>query len=375
LIMTTNNNKKKPSAARKLIPAIGMLTVSAMMLSSSTYAWFTMNKEVEIQNIQMTASAPTNVQLSLGCGMNAASLSTSTALTAIDGTTADGVGLVKAPENSDESLDWSNTVSFNQFYSVPLLSPASSNVGTTIWTTDAMTGVGKTILATGGTSVAGTAAALTLINDTSNAPTNPTVPAFNANNYVDFPVWLRTSSNAAMPLSVKAIVYEGDNANAERVAAGDTSKLYKAARVSILTSNAAATAPATSAGVVIPFDGGESTPTAQTSKYYAGKALSGTGAITSTGQADRGGAYGAITEIKQTGVDGVNTIVTLPASTNASNPSTNYEGLSADTSTVYGNATCVIVRVWLEGEDIDCWNATAGQNFRINLAFSEVPSA
>ena len=328
-----------------------------------------MNKEVEIQNIQMTASAPTNVQMSLGYGMNA-----STKLTAINTTTADGVGLVRAPENSDESLDWSNTVSFNQFYSVPLLSPASSNVGTNIWTTDAMTGVGKTIKESGGTSVAGNAATLTLIENTTNSPTNTTVPAYNANNYVDIPVWLRTSSPSAMALSVKAIVYEGSNSAAEQVASGDTSKLYKAARVSILTSNSSSDAPATSAGVVIPFDGGEATPVAQTSKYYADKALNGTGAITSTGQADRGGAYGAITEIMQTGVTGVDTIVTLPAATSASNPATNYEGLSADTSTVYGNATCVIVRVWLEGEDIDCWNATAGQNFKINLTFSEVTS-
>ena len=64
--MTTNNNKKKPSAARKLIPAIGMLTVSAMMLSSSTYAWFTMSREVEVQNIQMVATTPEDIQISLG---------------------------------------------------------------------------------------------------------------------------------------------------------------------------------------------------------------------------------------------------------------------------------------------------------------------
>ena len=49
-----------------MIPAIAMLTVSAMTLASSTYAWFTMSREVEVQNIQMTATVPEDIQISLG---------------------------------------------------------------------------------------------------------------------------------------------------------------------------------------------------------------------------------------------------------------------------------------------------------------------
>jgi hypothetical protein len=52
-----NDNNKNNSAARKLIPAIGMLTVSAMMLSSSTYAWFSMNKDVTVTGLQLTAKS------------------------------------------------------------------------------------------------------------------------------------------------------------------------------------------------------------------------------------------------------------------------------------------------------------------------------
>jgi hypothetical protein len=60
--MTTNTkNKKKSSAARKLIPAIGMLTVSAMMLSSSTYAWFTMNKEVTVTGMEVRTMVGDNL--------------------------------------------------------------------------------------------------------------------------------------------------------------------------------------------------------------------------------------------------------------------------------------------------------------------------
>jgi hypothetical protein len=46
--------KKNSSPMKKLIPAAGMLMVSAMMLASSTYAWFSMNKDVTVQNMAVT---------------------------------------------------------------------------------------------------------------------------------------------------------------------------------------------------------------------------------------------------------------------------------------------------------------------------------
>ena len=49
--------KKKFSVAKKLIPATGMLLVSAMMVVSSTYAWFTMNKEVSVTGMEVKAHA------------------------------------------------------------------------------------------------------------------------------------------------------------------------------------------------------------------------------------------------------------------------------------------------------------------------------
>lgn len=49
--------KKKTSAKKKLLPAIGMLAISGAMLASSTYAWFTMNKEVSVTGMEMKAHA------------------------------------------------------------------------------------------------------------------------------------------------------------------------------------------------------------------------------------------------------------------------------------------------------------------------------
>ena len=59
--MRSEKRSEKNSARRKLIPAIGMLTVSAMMLSSSTYAWFTMNKEVEVTGMELKTKVGANL--------------------------------------------------------------------------------------------------------------------------------------------------------------------------------------------------------------------------------------------------------------------------------------------------------------------------
>ena len=52
----TNTNKKNKNT-RKLLGAVGMLSVSAAMLVSSTFAWFTMNKTVQATNMRVQAKA------------------------------------------------------------------------------------------------------------------------------------------------------------------------------------------------------------------------------------------------------------------------------------------------------------------------------
>ena len=51
------NTKKKKNNTKKLLGAIGMLSVSAAMLVSSTFAWFSMNKDVKALGMQTTAKA------------------------------------------------------------------------------------------------------------------------------------------------------------------------------------------------------------------------------------------------------------------------------------------------------------------------------
>ena len=55
------NTKKKGNPAKKLIPAAGSLLVSAVMLGTSTFAWFTMNKEVEVTGMELKTKVSGNL--------------------------------------------------------------------------------------------------------------------------------------------------------------------------------------------------------------------------------------------------------------------------------------------------------------------------
>lgn len=52
-------------AMRKILPALCMLLVSAVMLGSSTFAWFSANRTVSANGMQITASAPQDLKIGL----------------------------------------------------------------------------------------------------------------------------------------------------------------------------------------------------------------------------------------------------------------------------------------------------------------------
>ena len=63
-------NDKKKSPTMKIVSAAAMLAVSAAMLSTSTYAWFTMNKEVKVQNLSVQAKAEGGLLISEVAGVD-----------------------------------------------------------------------------------------------------------------------------------------------------------------------------------------------------------------------------------------------------------------------------------------------------------------
>ena len=333
---------------RKLIGASGMLLLSLFMLSTATYAWFTMSKEVEVTGLNITAQVPETIELSLGLGQGDGEL------IAINQAKTNGVELVQAPANTNASTDWSNIVEFNNFYKVPKLTPASSNTGANIWTTEDATGIGKTVNENG-VSIAATKGVMELIDTPTIEPINNTTTA----HYIDYPIWFRTTQTSDVTLSVRAKVVDGDYVNQEN------ESLYKAARVSILKGQ-----NRTSDGVIIPF--ADSTAQDGTKYFVANKALASANTLGTQGS---GAAYGTVSIVKQNtdekminNPDG-DAIITIPGKNSTI---TNYTGNCTNQSETYGDAVCVIVRVWLEGEDKDCYNATAGQDFNLSLEFTKI---
>lgn len=48
-------------ATKKLIPALAMLLLSAVVMSSASFAWFTMSRQVTAQGLNVTVTAPNNL--------------------------------------------------------------------------------------------------------------------------------------------------------------------------------------------------------------------------------------------------------------------------------------------------------------------------
>jgi hypothetical protein len=376
--------KMNNSAAKKLVPAAGMLGVSAMMLATSTYAWFTMAREVEVQNIQMTATVPANLQISAGM--------LNTTVGSGDGynnnkgilvkdasaTNADN-GNVAAPGDAAEY--WSNSIDLSNYYVMGKIMPASSTNGQAIFFTPDAAGVGKT-LTTGAkfykaVDNAAVQAESTIRTGSEKTTLASTLHAFTGENgtgdtwlgdglntgtyrksvewndtkddgyYVDIPLWIRSSStDQDIVLAVDAYVTSSSKK--------DEDDLYKAARAVILGANKSTTSglleirpdslmngdspnnetivdfmyTTNASGEAVSQVSDENLPTYATVAHYNGSLLGG---------------------------DGTSNILKIAKA-------------SADGK--YGTPTKFWVRVWLEGEDPNCWNDNAGQDFRINLKFT-----
>lgn len=356
-------NNKKNTTMKKIVPAAGMLTISAVMLATSTYAWFTMSREVEVNNIQMVATVPEDLQISLGA-LTSGELNLST------GTLPATTAKASTASTPAKDTDWSNTADIGKYYEFGRLIPASSTDGADIFFTPDADGVGKTVKSTakyyqadGGTdsetkSYQATAhtyqtkSGSTIASDewsgyTENIGWNTTK---DDGYYIDIPVWFRTSSKDTVNLTVQGYVLAGDSA-ANKVATSTTAlqgveeELRKAVRVAVLNSDASS-----SVSKIIPLtDTGFGTGTAITGNYYNRTGQVGAVASVSNGAATYGDPSIG------TNTSGTDTITVTPA---------------AASNNGYGDAVKYTIRVWLEGEDQDCWNATAGQDWKIALKFT-----
>ena len=337
--------KKKKN---KLFSAFLMLLLSMALLATSTYAWFTMSKEVEIYGLQVTATMPENLQISLG-EITDASESNSLA--------ANGGYL--SGEDPSSIYDWSNSALISHYYSFGKIMPASSIDGETIYYTPDADGVGRT-LKSGASFYAATAteAATSHMNDGDEWTPVPSTAWNNTNDdgyYIDIPVWLRTSAQEDVDIYVCGYVTDKTEENND-----DTDDIYQAARVAILTDSAGV-----NGGCITLADGGDEAIEDTTQAAAAFPTSIDDGILDSDNYNGR-----------TTGASGIYAVASdTPTWSNI----TKNDGtvviatLAAGDGKTYGEPTKLIIRVWLEGEDGNCWNANAGQDWIINLKFMTEP--
>ena len=394
----TNTNKKS-SARKKLIPAAGSLMISAAMLSTSTYAWFTMSREVEVKNIQMTATTPEDIQISLGA---IGSPSETNSL-------SNNGGFLTAAAPAVDT-DWSNIADISNYYGFGKLIPASSTDGLNVYYTADAAGVGRTLKTgakfyqaaagatqyqPGGTtawtsgianSTAATAHRYESATDKSTTWASTTYKAstaWNATNddgyYVDIPVWLRTSSSNEQTIYVYGFACDKTEENTSgSEAANNNDDLYKAVRVAILSTSTTNNVESYAAnkGCLTLADGGDvigdqsdttragmypehsdDTNILDSLNYNQRESIATTPApiyaVSGTGDSNAG-AWDTITQNNAaTGKD----VATL----------------AAGSGSTFGTPTKLIIRVWIEGEDGNCWNENANQDWNISLKFTKDP--
>ena len=357
------NKTNNTSARKKLVPAVAMLTTSAIMLSSVTYAWFTLNKEVEVTGLKMQATASSGLEISLGAW----------------GTQA-GTKAISVNTPSKEDISWKRAIPVSDYYkTVGKILPSSTDDALDIFKVpDEKVYAGGHAVETDATISSATQAdSATLTLQTYDAGTGglETVDTNGTEGYyIDIPMWIRSSNQTDTDVYATVTITDPDDSNG--------SALIKAARVAIIP---IAEADAETVDCDVSYASssyGESsitestvTPLASSTTsifglkakgksnamdtateidwptYHDGKVINATGTYS---VAERLGAT-TLTAARGLGETGIaaTKVFTIPAATPDD----------------YGRVGFV-ARVWLEGESIYCEDATANQDWNIDFYFS-----
>ena len=323
--------KTKNKALKRLIPAVAMLAMSATMLSTATYAWFTMNKEVKMTGLNMTATVGEGIEISLA---------------GVDGSknlTFTGFPDSKSyPADNDAEKGWkSNVIVGNYYESIGKIKPSSSADGAAFFdATDASEGgkVASTFKTITAASIDVNATDFVKERGQLDANTLTVGSSEIIGYYVDIPVHIRTSKSGDGEGAIycKMAIDDAD--------ANNTKELYKAVRVAFIDN--------TGATVILGAD----------DTYYGAGAVS---AIDGSGV----GSKTAVAKLKAGTANGV-------FDSASSDDYKNFTGIDSGLKIPYATGVGgyghldFTVRVWLEGESKFCFDANAGQSWNIDLAFS-----
>lgn len=321
-------SKGKNTALKKIVPAVAMLSMSATMLSTATYAWFTMSKEVKMTGLNMTATVSEGIEISLASITGSNSLNFS------------GASYYEEnhPKDDDNEKGWKSSVIVGQYYEkIGKLKPASSiDAEHLFYATDASD---KGRQASTFDSITLGDAAMADLTTLGTLAAESTVVSANETSgtegyYVDIPVHIRTTKKAATDgekgsLYCKLII---KNSTTDNVAA----ELYKAIRVAFIP----ITNGTDSATKIFGID----------DTYFNSEVVGTGGSLVSSENVVIKDFVG---DTFSNG-DGVDSGLKLPLAPSGQN---------------YGHLD-FNVRVWLEGQSESCFDDNAGQSWNIDLAFS-----
>jgi hypothetical protein len=322
--MMKTNAKRKNSAAKKLIPAAGMLALSASMLATSTYAWFTMSTTVKVDGMQLKTKVSGNLLIS--------------------------------DSNVSDAYYGTNLIQTKK----ALLEPVSSvkGVNDTFWyTLDASAdGSKRTSAATVNyldyeTNLAANATSTELYDNKFSEDylvqkTDTTAVSLGetgAKGYVDYVFWLKATPDSAQNYikMTKCNLTYNDGA----AIGNDQLAVDKAWRIAVFAQTATA---ATAAGA-----DGDVTPAGNAANLIGGYPLGFTGATYFDNKAVSSATEKSAASIANTGIV------------------LNSTALTAGTPAYYK----VVVRLWLEGEDTTCKTenyTTLNNDWQLDLEFKLV---
>ena len=347
------NEKKNTSAKKKLIPAVAMLTTSAVMLSTATYAWFTMSRDAEVTGLEMAATAGGGIEISLG------EIGSGT------------LGSIKEPSMDDVS--WKSTVKLGEYYgNIGKLQPASSVNGNNLFYADDNGIIAGGKVVQNGTDVKATATTdevgLSVKESYDATGTNTTlVTAATPKNgrYLDIPMWIRTSKKDKTKVSCEVDIV--DASNGESVKVNDGTELKKAVRVSVIPiGKANITTTANTNTLKITKAASYNSPTTNLNVY----------GLTFDSYSQKDGANEGISKAKTTETTYSELLDSISAKTVSvvtgdenHNDTAEIFTLDAANDDSY-SVQSFVVRVWLEGESKFCNDATAAQDWNISLKFT-----
>jgi len=331
-------NTKKSSAKKKLLPAIGMLAISATMLATSTYAWFTMSKEVQVTGMEVKTTVGSNLLIStdnMDANYTSQTLSqTRKALleptSTINGVTGTYYYTVNAKANGDAVVD-----AYDLYAEDAATAVKNATAGKPNYDIDFNNAYKL------GSSGTFTAANIAMTDDANGA----------AYGYIDYTFYLKATSNGTASTNnqeLRMTKCDLDYAGGALDSDGDVGKVNgpdRAWRVAVFAQDITATKPGT---------GRVATDVAASASNQKGL-LSIDGA-----------AYQTVSEGKNQAVSGDKALGDV---VNNGTSGVILDKISANNVIKYYKVT---VRLWLEGEDKTCTSETYAaltNKYKLDLAF------